>query len=300
MDTNTNKRAKKITFLKKILLLTLPFALVLVTMLGCEGPQGPQGPQGDEGLVGPAGNDGSVIHAGTGAPSADTGANGDYYLNQDTGELYGPKNNNGWGTPISLQGPAGNDGQDGEDGSQIYSGTGSPDASLGVVGDYYLDKDNFDLYGPKTDSGWGTPINLKGTANVIYSSWTTLDSAIRDTTIDGSDMKVSDIDAPQLSQEILDQGVVNVYMEFSDDIYPLPYTGYAGGASNVMDFLPRLNKLFITRFTMDNSASVSFNSSLEFRYVLIPGGVAAKSKMSKVQIKKMPYEEVKKRFGIGD
>lgn len=303
MDTTTHERVNKPNILKKLLLLALPLALVLGTIAGCEGPQGtdglqgPEGPQGSEGAIGPAGEDGSVIHAGTGAPSADTGVNGDYYLDQDTGELYGPKNDDGWGTPISLQGPAG---EDGEDGSQIHSGTGSPDASLGVVGDYYLDKDNFDLYGPKTDSGWGTPINLKGTANVIYSSWTTLDSAVRDTTIDGSDMKVSHIDAPQLSQEILDQGVVNVYMEFSDDIYPLPYTGYAGGASNVMDFLPRLNKLFITRFTMDNSASVGFNSSLEFRYVLIPGGVAAKSKMSKDQIKKMPYSEVKKRFGIRD
>jgi hypothetical protein len=309
MNTTKDERVPTHNILQKLILLALPLVLVLGTMAGCEGPQGPdgpQGPQGPEGPVGPAGEDGSVIHAGTGAPSADTGVNGDYYLNQDTGELYGPKNDDGWGTPISLQGPAGEDGQDGadgqdgKDGSQIHSGTGSPDASLGVVGDYYLDKDSFDLYGPKTDSGWGTPISLKGTANVIYSSWTTLDSAVRDTTIDGSDMKISHIDAPQLSQEILDQGVVNVYMEFSDDVYPLPYTGYAGGASNVMDFLPRLDKIFITRFTMDNSASVGFASSLEFRYVIIPGGVAAKSKMSKDQIKKMPYEEVKKRFGIRD
>ncbi|GAA5522657.1 collagen-like protein [Aliifodinibius salicampi] len=308
MNTTT-KRERRQNILKKLLLVALPLALVLGTMAGCEGPQGPdgaqgpQGPIGPEGPVGPAGEDGSVIHAGSGAPSADTGVNGDYYLNQDTGELYGPKNDDGWGTPISLQGQDGVDGQDGadgEDGSQIHSGTSSPDASLGIVGDYYLDKSNFDFYGPKTNSGWGTPINLKGTANVIYSSWTTLDSAVRDTTIDGSDMQVGHIDAPQISQEIIDQGVVNVYMEYSSDIYPLPYTGYAGGATNTMDFLPRLNRLFITRFTHDNSASVGFASSLEYRYVLIPGGVAAKSKISKDQIKKMSYAEVKKRFGIRD
>ncbi|MBD3616069.1 MAG: hypothetical protein HUJ22_05800 [Gracilimonas sp.] len=267
------------------------------TITGCESPEGPQGPEGPEGPVGAAGEDGSSIYAGTGAPSTDLGASGDYYLNQDTGELYGPKNNSGWGTPISLQGPQG---EAGADGSQIYSGTGSPDDSLGVPGDYYLNNDTFDLYGPKTDSGWGTPLNLKGTANVMYSSWTYLDSAVRDTTIDSSNMKIGDINAPQLTQEILDTGVVNVYMQFSNYIYPLPYTGYAGGITNTMDFLPRLNLIQITRFTHDNSGSVGFNSSLQYRYVLIPGGVAAKSKMSKDQIKTMSYQEAKKRFGIPD
>ncbi|SHF92586.1 hypothetical protein SAMN05443144_11574 [Fodinibius roseus] len=59
---------------------------------------------------------------------------------------------------------------------------------------------------------------------------------------------------------------------------------------------PRLNRLYITRFTMDNSASVGFNSSLEFRYVIIPGGVAAKHKLSKDQVQKMSYQEIQKLF----
>lgn len=311
---NTIKKRANKHILQKLLLLALPVILILGTLAGCEGPQGPegtqgpQGAQGPEGPVGPAGDDGSIIHAGQGAPADDVGETGDFYLNRDTGELYGPKQESGWGTPISLEGPRGpegpqgpegpkgDDGADGEDGSQIHSGTGAPAASLGTVGDYYLDESNYQLYGPKTDSGWGSPLDLKGTANVMYSAWTTLDSAVRDTTIDGSDMKVGDIDAPQITQKILDQGVVNVYMKFSDDIYPLPYTGHAGGAANVLDFLPRLNTLYITRFTMDNSASVGFNSSLEFRYVIIPGGVAVKQKLSREQIQKMSYQEINQRF----
>lgn len=285
-----------------VLAFLLVFALGLI---GCEGPQGPggsEGPRGTEGPVGPAGEDGSVIHADAGTPAAELGENGDYYLNRDTGELYGPKGDDGWGTPISLKGPDGengedgDDGADGQDGSQIYAGTGSPGASLGLTGDYYLDKAEFELYGPKTDGGWGTPISLKGTANVIYSSWTTLDSAVRDTTIDGSNLKVGDINAPQLSQEILDEGVVNVYMRFFGNVYPLPYTGYAGGTANVLDFLPRLNRLLITRFTMDNSGSTGFNSSIEFRYVIIPGGAAAKYKLSKDQLQKMSYQQIQKLF----
>ena len=47
-------------------------------------------------------------------------------------------------------------------GNQILSGIGTPDASLGNVGDYYLDKSTGKLYGAKTAQGWGTPISLKG------------------------------------------------------------------------------------------------------------------------------------------
>src|SRR6185437_2746478 len=50
----------------------------------------------------------------------------------------------------------------GRNGSQIFSGSGAPAASLGNVGDYYLDKTNFELYGPKTAGGWGTPVLLRG------------------------------------------------------------------------------------------------------------------------------------------
>ena len=261
--------------------------------MACEGPsgtEGPQGPEGPEGPVGPAGEDGSMIHSGSGAPGSDIGSNGDYYLDTDTGDLYGPKDDSGWGSPkIDLQG---------EDGSQIYSGSGTPDASLGVEGDYYLDKTNYELYGPKTGSGWGTPLDLKGTANVMYSAWSTLDSSVRDTTIDGSDLQIGDLNAPQITQKVIDEGVVNVYMKFWGDVYPLPYTSYAGGAANTVDFLPRLNLIYLTRFTHDNSASVGFSSSLDFRYVIIPGGQAAKSKLTKEEIKQLPYEKLNKLFSF--
>ncbi|PAU95649.1 hypothetical protein CK503_00875 [Aliifodinibius salipaludis] len=147
----------------KISRIVLSILLVSLIALACEGPsgsEGPQGPQGEAGPIGPAGEDGSVMYAGPDAPTADIGNEGDYYLNSNTGEYYGLKDSNGWGNPIIIL--MGEDGQDGEDGSQIYSGTGAPDASLGVEGDYYLDKDSYELYGPKTSTGWGSPLNLKG------------------------------------------------------------------------------------------------------------------------------------------
>lgn len=198
------------------------------TKEGLSGPEGPEGQQGEQGIpgaagaVGPSGTDGSVIYSGIGAPTAAAGKNGDYYLDKNTGKLYGPKTANAWGSSITLvgaqgangatgaqgntgapgatgatgqtgatgpQGPAGQTGQTGATGSQgqtgaqgpagatgatgangatgaagskTLSGTGAPGSALGSNGDYYLDKTNYLLYGPKTATGWGTPILLRG------------------------------------------------------------------------------------------------------------------------------------------
>jgi hypothetical protein len=44
----------------------------------------------------------------------------------------------------------------------ILSGSGAPAASLGCVGDLYLNTATSQLYGPKTCLGWGAPVSLKG------------------------------------------------------------------------------------------------------------------------------------------
>jgi len=145
---------------------------------GIPGPQGSAGAQGASGAVGPAGQDGSIIYSGKGAPASSVGKNGDYYLDDNTGNLYGPKTASGWGTPLSLkssgstqgpagpQGPQGPQGVAGTPGSQIYSGSGAPAASLGNNGDFYLDKQGYLLYGPKTNNTWGSPILLQGAQGI--------------------------------------------------------------------------------------------------------------------------------------
>ncbi|GGC41053.1 hypothetical protein GCM10011386_36350 [Parapedobacter defluvii] len=59
-------------------------------------------------------------------------------------------------------GPQGEPGNSGADGSTIYNGLGMPNHDVGNLGDYYLDKKGANLYGPKTTSGWGSPLNLRG------------------------------------------------------------------------------------------------------------------------------------------
>lgn len=68
--------------------------------------------------------------------------------------------------PAGVQGavgPAGPTGANGQNGSIIYSGTTVPATATGVSGDFYLNTTTGLLYGPKTASGWGTGISLKGT-----------------------------------------------------------------------------------------------------------------------------------------
>lgn len=291
-------------------ILTLLLILSLPVFIGCEGsegPIGPEGPEGPEGPVGPAGEDGSMMYSGQGAPDASTGENGDYYLNETSGELYGPKNDEGWGTPISLQGPPGEDGEDGEDGSQIYSGSGAPDASLGVVGDYYLDEDNYDLYGPKSDSGWGTPINLKGTANVLYSSW--IDIEWDSESAYGASMELPE---SRITDEFMRSGIVKMYYKVETSsfvsISPLPYIDndikleFRFGNFQSENFRGVLLQIGALDNQFIDQSDIDAWVGLPVRYVLIPGGtsLSAKTKTDDAPIDLDDYEQVKRYFGIRD
>ena len=143
------------------------------------------GPAGAAGAQGPAGN---LILSGSINPPSGTGNVGDYWLNTSTNILYGPKQLSGWPvTGVNLVGPtgaagapgatgpagatgatgaagaAGAAGVNGTDGSKIYSGSTTPSAGIGIVGDYYLNTTTYTLIGPKTSGGWpGSGLLLKG------------------------------------------------------------------------------------------------------------------------------------------
>jgi hypothetical protein len=160
----------------RLLILSIICLSFLLMRCGKDGAVGPQGTAGDKGLtgatgaIGPAGpagingKDGSIIYSGNTVPASTKGVIGDFYLNTATGLLYGPKTSTGWGAGISLKGTNGATGATGTAGSATLSGGGLPASSLGKNGDYYLDKTNYLLYGPKTASGWGLAVNLRGPA----------------------------------------------------------------------------------------------------------------------------------------
>ena len=95
--------------------------------------------------------DGGELLNGPAAPTAGDGANGDFWLDTSTNDLYGPKENGAWpATTISFS-------------EQILSGVVAPLSTLGKENDYYFDSVKKELYGPKSASGgqpWGLPTSL--------------------------------------------------------------------------------------------------------------------------------------------
>ena len=101
------------------------------------------------------GKDGTAILSGNSTPALNVGNIGDYYFDQSSQKLYGPKKADGWGKPVTLKGTDGEKGEKGNDGTQIIPGIGAPTPSIGNNGDWYIDTKNKKLYGPKTQNRWG-------------------------------------------------------------------------------------------------------------------------------------------------
>lgn len=59
-------------------------------------------------------------------------------------------------------------GPQGPRGTGILNGSGSPDQYTGIYGDFYLNVDNLNLYGPKTSEGWGDPVDLSSSSDLGY------------------------------------------------------------------------------------------------------------------------------------
>lgn len=73
---------------------------------GSTGSTGPAGANGSTGATGAAGTPGTVWRDGNGAPSSGTGINGDYYLNNLTGDVY-LKSSGTYSIITNIMGPSG-------------------------------------------------------------------------------------------------------------------------------------------------------------------------------------------------
>ncbi|HEY0273685.1 MAG TPA: hypothetical protein VGC22_10910 [Chitinophaga sp.] len=154
--------------------------------------------------------------------------------------------------------------------------------------------------GDKGDTGEKGATGATGTANVIYSDWIYATNFV-DSIVDNSNVKVGHLYAPGLSNEMLSNGAVQVYFTFGTGIFVLPYTSFAGGKPNTINYFPGLQKIIITRFTHDNSKSVNLSTLLQYRYILIPGGVAGgRQKDVFGNLDWTDYNQVKTFFSLPD
>lgn len=234
--------------MKSIQFLFIAAGIVAMSLGSCKkGDMGPQGLQGVQGEKGDKGDEGDKGDRGA------TGAKG------DQGD----------------QGPRGATGAKGDKGDQGDTG---PRGATGAQGPT----------GPRGATGATGPQGPAGTANVIYSNWMSFQQSQRDTVIDATTLKVNHLPAPRLTQGIIDNGVVLVYWRYQTTVIQLPYTSDAGSGTgpaktSTINYVPKPGVIYITRYTHDNSASIGFGA-IQFRYVLIPGGVSAHASLNNVDM----------------
>jgi hypothetical protein len=152
------------------------------------------------------------------------------------------------------------------------------------------------------------PRGKTGTANVIYSNWYSPETWVFETTFGVAERSYT-IETSLLTQEIIDSGVVMVYMRFfglnpqinqlpiilQDVHYSFLFRAQAGSIKVVYYSL--------TTPTIDPGEIPSYN---QVRYVLIPGGVLEEAAVMEGitcrqlidSLDSMPYSEVCGRFDI--
>ncbi|MFH6998196.1 hypothetical protein ACHRVZ_09700 [Flavobacterium sp. FlaQc-57] len=139
---------------------------------------------------------------------------------------------------------------------------------------------------------------VTGTANVIYSAWLTAPTAAAET-IDGTFGMSTTINAPELSEDILAKGSILLYVSFGPDVHTIPYTSTAGGAVNTITAIASTKKIKLFRFRHTGEGTINLPTTLKWRYILIPGGIAASTgKAAKVNYSYMNYQEVCAHFNI--
>lgn len=132
--------------------------------------------------------------------------------------------------------------------------------------------------GAKGDRG---PKGATGTANIIYSSWLSVDlkSGIY------AGLYYAKISAPKITQSILDKGVMKVYVSSGNEVYEIPNSFFDG-------LYPVFSVGYLELFS---PADWDTFSGYKFRYVLIPGGTTARKNMP---VDYNDYHAVCKYYGI--
>ena len=129
--------------------------------------------------------------------------------------------------------------------------------------------------GPEGPAGPTGPTGPAGTANVIYSGWYSPETWVAQTTF-GIAERVYTMTTDALTQEIIDNGVVLVYMRFvgfNPQINQLPV--FLADVSYSFLFRAQAGSIEVVyyRTTSPTTDPGVIPSANQVRYVLIPGGV---------------------------
>lgn len=104
------------------------------------------------------------------------------------------------------------------------------------------------------------------------------------------------MDAPTLTQPIIDSGIVLTYLKdvvVNNAVYQLPFT-YGGAVPRTYANLLMPGKVIVYEFASNGSGGF-VSTTNQFRYIIMRGNVHGRSSLNWQQ---MPYEEVCQRLQI--
>ena len=161
--------------------------------------------------------------------------------------------------------------------------------------------------GPQGPEGQQGAPGADGNANVIVSEWKNFSGA-KDSVFDNTAMRVITVEAPELTEDRLENSAILVYLNYGAGAFPLPYTSNAALRISTISFFPEKGKIRPFRFVYDGGPLISISSMVKFKYVIIPHGAVApkttnsntKEQLYKLnsknytleQLKAMSYEEI--------
>ncbi|PSL47788.1 hypothetical protein CLV51_102648 [Chitinophaga niastensis] len=155
--------------------------------------------------------------------------------------------------------------------------------------------------GPAGPAGPAGPKGDSGATNIIYSTW---QDVVFDSLKDDSGhviLFLGKMDAPKLTKEILNNGLINVYFNFDSAsipyIVPVPYIGprFYINFQAEEQLIHLESDLDLSPATYGAGGSKVF----QFRYVLVPGGTAARSAGTN-GVNWKDYKSVQKYLGLKD
>jgi hypothetical protein len=192
----------------------------------------------------------------------------------------------------------GDPGPKGDTGTAGVNGTNGANGATGATG----------ATGTTGSTGATGATGATGTANVIYSAWFTTTAWTKTTifSIDNFDFNKA---APGITADILDKGVVLVFGKLngystdfglSNNPVQLPYNVvYKSGVLNTdtWSFITSVGNLKIKFISDQNLYSGGPATNYQFRYVIVPGGVAGGRLQS---LQGMSYAEIKAMYNLPD
>jgi hypothetical protein len=175
-------------------------------------------------------------------------------------------------------GPAGTTGPRGETGTAGTNGTNGKDGATGATGAMGATGSR----GETGATGAQGPKGDAGTADVFYSNWISVQFI-------GSTEFAATINAPKITQEILDKGTVLTYAKsnLNGNVIPLPFAALNGTIRTTVVY--NLGKVLL---------GANFNASSQtYRYIIFSPGISIGAGRKKA-LESMSYEEVKALYNI--